>query len=884
MNKAIDLYQQASARLAKGEIPAAIRLCQQAIAIQPNLLQAYEILVQLQPENVQLKFSLGGLLLQQGQLDKAEGLFRSVVQVDPKNVLAYCGLGIVLAKQNRHAEAIPYFESALQIQPQNFDALFNLGIALLQQNRIPEAISIFATAKSAKPQDVRPICSLGLALERQGKIDEAIATYQEAIELQPTHFSAYIDLINILARAKRFNEAIAPLQVALKLQPHNTQLKCRLGRIFSDRDEFDRASEIFLSVLAVDAKQIEAHCGMGIVLIKQDKLPEAIQHLETVLHIAPQHFDSLLYLGIALTSQKRLKEAVAKFQIAYKINPNDVELNYRIGYILMQLNKRGDAITHFQKSLDIEPKVAAYSKLVESLCTLVHSRDHFHANDKIGELLQETIEKYGGVYVGTDLVRASIASMLACLNSGCNEALLISKLTELEDYIYSHTEQISLLEADTLYCSALFAMFSVRDDRDANSKFAKLVGTLYAELAIAPKLDVIAIAPKQADRTLTEKNTDRQSLRIGILNGHMYRNAASWCSIDAIEALSRLTPHVYLYGVKGDASDDITQRFEQLAAEVYCPSSTDWTSTDLADISGQISQDRIDILLDLDSITQPNHVALLYGNLAPVCISWLGFDAPYTSRHNYFLGDRHTHPEGVEASYVEQIVRLPHSHMAVAGFICSPINRDEARQALGISPHQVAYLYNCHVRKLNYDSVVAQVQILKHVPDSVLLRKGYGNHAGIKQIYAQECDRQGISRDRVKFMPLVYSEEDHRTAYLLADIGLDSYPYNGGSQNLEALWFNLPVVTLAGEQSFARMGYSFLQTLGIEAGIAYNWEEYVEWGIKFGLERELRQSMQAHLVQSKQPENLSPLWNPAQLAQDMYAIFEKLLAPGDRPQ
>jgi protein O-GlcNAc transferase len=884
MNKAIDLCQQASARLAKGEIPAAIRLCQQAIAIQPNLLQAYEILVQLQPENAQLQFSLGGLLLQQGQLDRAEELFRTVVQVDPKNVLAYCGLGIALAKQNRHADAIPYFESALQIQPQNFDALFNLGIALLQQNRNAEAVSIFTTAKSIKPQDVRPICSLGLALERQGKIDEAIATYQEAIALQPTYFPTYIDLINILARAKRFNEAIAPLEAALKLQPHNPQLQCRLGRIFSDRDEFERAAEIFLSVLNVDQNQIEAHCGMGIVLIKQDKLPEAIQHLETALQIEPQHFDSLLYLGIALTSQKRVDEALAKFQIAYKLNPNDAELNYRIGFAFMKANQRGSAINHLQRSLNIEPEAVAYSKLVECLCALVHSRDHFHANEKVGELLQETIEKYGRVYTGVDLIRASIASISACLNSGCNEALLMSKLIELENYIYSRIEPLTPIEVDALYCSALFAMFSIRDDRDANSKFAKLVGTLYAELLIEPKLDAIAIALKQSDRLLTEKNLDRQPLRIGILNGHMFRNAASWCSIDAIEALSRLTPHIYLYASKGDASDDITQRFEQIAAGVYTLSGTEWTSTDLAGISQQISQDQIDILLDLDSLTDPNHVALLYGNLAPVCISWLGFDAPYTSDRNYFLGDRYTHPEGVDASYVEQIVRLPHAHMAVAGFTCNPINRDEARQALGVSPHQIAYLYNCHVRKLNYDSIQAQIKILSHVPDSVLLRKGYGNHAGVRQLYAQECDRHGINCDRVIFMPLAYSEEEHRTAYLLADVCLDSYPYNGGSQNLEALWFNLPVVTRVGEQSFARMGYSFLQTLGLEAGIAYNWEEYVEWGIKFGLEPELRQSVRSRLAQSKQPETLSPLWNPSQLARDMYSIFEELLAQADRSQ
>ena len=73
------------------------------------------------------------------------------------------------------------------------------------------------------------------------------------------------------------------------------------------------------------------------------------------------------------------------------------------------------------------------------------------------------------------------------------------------------------------------------------------------------------------------------------------------------------------------------------------------------------------------------------------------------------------------------------------------------------------------------------------------------------------------------------------------------------------------------------MGYSFLQTLGISAGIASSWSEYVDWGIKLGKDSELRQKIQQQLVKSKQPETLSPLWNPKKFAQDMYAILEKLL-------
>ena len=118
------------------------------------------------------------------------------------------------------------------------------------------------------------------------------------------------------------------------------------------------------------------------------------------------------------------------------------------------------------------------------------------------------------------------------------------------------------------------------------------------------------------------------------------------------------------------------------------------------------------------------------------------------------------------------------------------------------------------------------------------------------------------------------SQED---VYQIADIFLDSYPYNGGTHNLEALWFNLPVVTHKGEQSFARMGYSFVQAIGINEGVANNWDEYIAWGVRYGLEPELRSSVRHYLIDSKDPANLAPLWNPQKLAQDMYNLFQNLM-------
>ena len=171
------------------------------------------------------------------------------------------------------------------------------------------------------------------------------------------------------------------------------------------------------------------------------------------------------------------------------------------------------------------------------------------------------------------------------------------------------------------------------------------------------------------------------------------------------------------------------------------------------------------------------------------------------------------------------MIWLLDAHNAIAGFDCIPVDRQKQREKLGITTDQVVYLFAAPGRKFNGDTARACIQIIKHVPNSILLHKGMGDLEIIQAIYQRECDEQGVNFQRIKFLPSYKTEEEHRSSYLIEDVFLDSYPYNGGSHNLEALWFNLPVVTRMGQQSFARMGYSFLQAIGINEGIANNWEE-----------------------------------------------------------
>jgi len=65
-------------------------------------------------------------------------------------------------------------------------------------------------------------------------------------------------------------------------------------------------------------------------------------------------------------------------------------------------------------------------------------------------------------------------------------------------------------------------------------------------------------------------------------------------------------------------------------------------------------------------------------------------------------------------------------------------------------------------------------------------------------------------------------------------------------------------------------------TIGIEEGIAWNWQEYVEWGERFGKDADLRESISFHLHRSKQSETLFPLWNPNKFAKNLYALLLSL--------
>jgi predicted O-linked N-acetylglucosamine transferase (SPINDLY family) len=261
---------------------------------------------------------------------------------------------------------------------------------------------------------------------------------------------------------------------------------------------------------------------------------------------------------------------------------------------------------------------------------------------------------------------------------------------------------------------------------------------------------------------------------------------------------------------------------------------------------------------------------------APVAITWLGWDTSGCPEIDYFIADPYVLPVDAEEYYRTKIWRLPQTYIAIDGFeIEVPTKR---RSDYNLPDDAIIYLCAQKSYKHHPDILRLQMQIIKQVPNSYLLVQLRANPESLMRIYQELTDEVGISIDQLRFIEPDPDEMTHRANLQLADVVLDTYPYNGATTTLETLWMGVPMVTKVGEAFVARNSYAFMQNVGVTEGIAYTDTDYVDWGVRLGNDLILRQQVMGKLIQSRKT---SPLWNARnftlameQAYQEMWAIYQ----------
>ncbi len=359
-----------------------------------------------------------------------------------------------------------------------------------------------------------------------------------------------------------------------------------------------------------------------------------------------------------------------------------------------------------------------------------------------------------------------------------------------------------------------------------------------------------------------------QTLRLGYVGSTLKSHSVGWLSRWLLQYHDCEKFQVFTYCINQNINDPFYQKWFGSRSDVsYC------MVADGERVAAQIRADRIDILIDLDSLTLNITCQVLAAKPAPVQVSWLGWDATGLPTVDYFIADPYVLPEHAQDYYQEKIWRLPQTYLAVNGFEVGI--QTLKRQDLGISSDAIVYWSGQRGFKRHPDTVRAQMRILKGVPNSYFIIKGDTDPTIIQEFFGEIAAEEGVEFDRLRFIGNVADELTHRANLAIADVVLDTFPYNGATTTLETLWMGIPMVTQVGQQFAARNSYTFMLNAGITEGIAWNQQEYIEWGVKLGLDRDLRDKIAGKLRSGR---TTAPVWNAKQFTLDMEAAYRQMWA------
>ncbi|MBJ7416857.1 MAG: glycosyl transferase family 1, partial [Niveispirillum sp.] len=308
-------------------------------------------------------------------------------------------------------------------------------------------------------------------------------------------------------------------------------------------------------------------------------------------------------------------------------------------------------------------------------------------------------------------------------------------------------------------------------------------------------------------------------LRIGYMSSDFCRHAMTFLIAELLERHDRERFEIYGYCSSPDDGSDMRARV--LAALDHCRFVRD---KDHEAVARQIKADEIDILIDLNGITVGERLDVLRWKPAPVQMTYLGFIGPIPIPElDYILTDEYAIPPSVADQYWPRPLYLPGVYQANDGRPVAQalINRADE----GLPQDRFVYCCFCGSYKISEAMFALWMRILARTGDSVLWLLE-DNRWVVDNLRAQAA-RHGVDPDRLIFSPRA-APDRYRARMALADLFLDTTPYNAGTVASDALRAGLPILTLSRETFASRMAGALLRAMDVPELITTSDDDYVD--------------------------------------------------------
>jgi predicted O-linked N-acetylglucosamine transferase (SPINDLY family) len=641
---------------------------------------------------------------------------------------------------------------------------------------------------------------------------------------------ALVQLGLALHQQGRLGEARDFYRQALQRQPRHFSALHLLGVLAAQSKEPQRAVELIGEALSIEPRSAPAHNNYGNALRELGSLEAAIRSFDTAIQLNPSYAEAYCNRGLVLAELKRHEAAIGNFAQALALRPHSAETHMSRGNSLRELGQYEAAVASYEQAIALKP-------------------DYADAHAARGIALFG-LRLYDEALAGYDAALALKPDLKNLDGLRLYTKLQICDWSGLDAEVPRLTARIACDEAATFPLCAM----TLSDSAELHRRTAEL--WVRQEFRHHPAL---AEFPRY---------TGHERIRIGYFSADFREHAVSSLIAGLFESHDRSRFELTAFSLGREVRDGMRARIEKAFDRFV-----DVRAMSDSEVVQLARRLEIDIAVDLGGYSDGARPAIFAMRPAPLQVGYLGY--PGTSGSNcidYLVADSTLIPCEERCHYSEKIIYLPDSYQvndSARGISDTKFTRAE----LGLPPTGFVFCCFNNSYKIVPACFDAWMRILTRVPGSVLWLSDLNSFA--KNILNREAESRGVSAERLVFAQRMPSSPDHLARQRLADLFLDTLPYNAHTTASDALWAGLPVLTCIGNAFPGRVAASLLRAIDLPELVAQTLLQYEDLAVEMANDSGRLGDIRQRLADNR---TRAPLFNTQLFTTRLEAAYQQIHA------
>ena len=698
-----------------------------------------------------------------------------------------------------------------------------------------------------------------VALHQQGKLQEAGLLYEAVLKVLPRHPDA-LHLLGVVAlQTGQYQRAADLIAKAIAINPANAVYHLNRGKALQSLHQLDAALASFSEAIKRQPDFAEAYFCCGNVLCKINKLESGLLSYEKAIEFNSNYFEAHFNHGNTLMALSRFEDALASFDHATNLNNRIAAAHFVRGNALLSIRRFREAIEGYDAAIAIDHEFAEawnnrgnalrllgfYDEALRSYRKAIEiSEDYADAWVNASNVLSELkrLEEAGqcmqrALSLSPELAASFLVTGFYEKNSVCDWGQYPVRYAELQNQVMG--------SAGIVEC---WPLLSIYDDPGLHKLAAKK--WVESELPADKSLGEIKVRP------------GRERIRIAYFSADFREHPVAMLISGVLKSHDASRYEIFAFSSGMDEEMSIRTSIKKCVDHFI--DINQMSDKDVALLSRQYE---IDIAVDLGGHTKDSRMSAFSFRAAPVQVGYLGYPGTTGADYmDYILADPVIVSADDYCNYVEKVVTLPSYQPNDAGRETSTIKH--SRQSMNLP--ETGFVFCCFndAYKITPSVYASWMNILKQVTGSVLWLRG-GSQLVMNNL-RNAATASGIEAARLIFAERMPTVAEHLARHRLADLFLDTFPYNAHTSASDALWADVPVLTRKGKTFAARVAASLLTAVNLPELITQTQEEYESLAIELAMNPDRLQGIKSRLEQNRLG---SPLFDTVRYTRTLEAAY-----------